>query len=210
MVDFAPQNQGLDETTYHGRAHVLGTNMVSASLHVRGRVAGATRRDALTMLVGDIEGSTALVERLGDEAWLSLLRAHRATVRATLDAAGATDIRTWGDGFLAAFPTVDAGLDGAVALHRRLPAGPLTVRLGLHAGVVYRDRYDDNDLVGLDVHVAARVAAHAAGGELLLSETVRAATRQRGRHCDIRCGPPRLAALAGLSGRRALYPVEPG
>lgn len=180
--------------------------MVSASLQTRGRVgpvAAAPTRDALTMVVGDVEGSTALVERLGDEAWAGILRSYRSIVSTTLGTAGATDLRTWGDGFLAVFTSVDAGLDGAVALHRALQRGPLSVRLGVHAGLVHRD---GDELVGLDVHVAARVAAQARGGELLVSASVRAAARTRP---DIDLGPARLAALPGLSDVRALYPAMP-
>jgi adenylate cyclase len=182
--------------------------MVSASLQLEGRAGppdtgGAPTRDALTMLFGDIEGSTALAERLGDAAWLEVLRTHRATVASVVAAAGAGDLRTWGDGFLAVFPSVDAGLEGATRLHRELRRGPLPVRLGLHAGIVHRQ---DGDVVGLDVHVAARVAAQARGGELLLSSTVRPAAARRP---DLAVGPPRAAVLPGLAEPRDLYAVDP-
>jgi predicted ATPase/class 3 adenylate cyclase len=130
----------------------------------------------VTFLFTDIEGSTNLARTLGPR-WPGTLEEHHAILRHAIREYRGIDIRTEGDAFFAVFPSaVDAV--GAVAeaqrslsRHRWPPNGIVRVRMGLHTG---EGRLGGGEYVGLDVHRAARIAAAAHGGQVLLSETTRA------------------------------------
>ncbi len=131
----------------------------------------------VTFLFTDIEGSTRLVRELA-ERWPPLLDRHRAIIRAALAAHDGVEVQTEGDGFFAAFTRAPAAIAAAVRAQRDLaaepwpPDAPIRVRMGLHAGEGVVDA--DGSYVGHDVHRAARVAGAAHGGQVLVSETVRA------------------------------------
>src|SRR6185312_12563974 len=131
----------------------------------------------VAMLFTDIEGSTRLVGRLGS-GWPEVLEAHHALVGDAIAAEGGFVDRTEGDAFLAYFVDAAAAARAAVASLRALRAhrwppvvGELRVRMGLHVGFVERR---STGYVGLEVHRAARVAAAAHGGQLLLTDGARA------------------------------------
>jgi predicted ATPase/class 3 adenylate cyclase len=127
----------------------------------------------VTFLFTDIEGSTRLLQVLG-EGWKTVLEDHNRLLRGSIRDAGGIEIRTEGDSFFAAFRTAPAAVAAAVAAQRDLashpwpPGAPVRVRMGMHTGegAVGGDSY-----VGLDVHRAARIAAAAHGGQVLLSST---------------------------------------
>jgi class 3 adenylate cyclase len=129
----------------------------------------------VTFLFTDIEGSTRLLQHLG-ETYATVLREHQALLRQAFTQRGGIEIDTAGDGFFVAFATAPAAVAAAVAATRALAAqtwpegGELRVRMGLHTGTpqLVGDRY-----VGLDVHRAARIAAAGYGGQILLSEATR-------------------------------------
>ncbi|HEX6799459.1 MAG TPA: adenylate/guanylate cyclase domain-containing protein [Ktedonobacterales bacterium] len=130
----------------------------------------------VTFLFTDIEGSTKLLQRLGEE-YARVLGEHQTLLRAAFAAHDGTEVDTQGDAFFVAFPTAPAAVAAAAEATSTLaahawPAGaPLRVRIGLHTGTpqVIGDHY-----VGLDVHRAARIAAAGHGGQVLLSQTTRA------------------------------------
>src|SRR5579859_8002803 len=132
----------------------------------------------VTFFFSDIEGSTQLAERFGEQ-WPSLLGAHREIVRAAIEAGGGTEVGTEGDSFFVAFPTALAAISAAVASQRELAAhewpedAPVRIRIGLHTG---EGTLSGADYVGIDVHRAARIAAAGHGGQVLLSDTTRALT----------------------------------
>ncbi len=132
----------------------------------------------VTFLFTDIEGSTKLVDQLGTAAWRPVLERHRQLVRAALDAHAGEEVGTEGDSFFAAFRDPVEAVAAAAAAQRALAAEPwpdgvaLRVRMGLHVGIGELDA--DGGYVGHDVHRAARVAAAASGGQVLLSETAEA------------------------------------
>jgi len=143
--------------------------------------AGASR----TILFTDIEGSTALTQRLGDAAARELLREHERVVREALKAHGGAEVKTMGDGFMASFGSAARALECAVAIQRAFAernasyaahpepvegGAPLRVRIGLNAGEPIAE---DEDLFGTAVIAAARIAAQAQGGEILVSNVVR-------------------------------------
>jgi predicted ATPase/class 3 adenylate cyclase len=133
--------------------------------------------ETLTFLVTDIEGSTALLRRLGGDGYARVLAEHHALIRSALAAHDGTELTMMGDGFFAAFsaphPCVDAVLEMQQALGVHVwPAGEhILVRMGIHTGEA---ELTPAGPVGLDVHRAARIAAVAHGGQVLLSETTAA------------------------------------
>jgi class 3 adenylate cyclase len=127
------------------------------------------------MLFSDIEGSTALLRRLGD-GYADALSAHRALLRAAFADYGGQEMGTEGDSFFVVFGSAADAVRCCVAAQRALsghdwPSGvPVRVRMGLHSG---EPVWHDDDYVGLDVHRAARIAAVAHGGQVVLSEATR-------------------------------------
>jgi predicted ATPase/class 3 adenylate cyclase/DNA-binding XRE family transcriptional regulator len=135
---------------------------------------------AVTFLFTDIEGSTALVRRVGEGVYAQLLAAHHALIRSVLAAHDGRELNTLGDGFFAAFWSPRACVAAAVQMQRALeghawPAGErVRVRMGVHTGEASDTAAGP---VGLDVHRAARVAAVGHGGQVLVSETAAALVR---------------------------------
>ncbi|MEO8246365.1 MAG: adenylate/guanylate cyclase domain-containing protein [Chloroflexota bacterium] len=133
-----------------------------------------------TFLFSDIEGSTRLLQA-GPDAWPALLERHRVLIREAIAAHGGTEVGTEGDSFFVAFPSTMGALAAAIAAQRALtsepwPAGSdVRVRMGLHAGAA---QLGTDTYVGLDVHRAARIAAVAHGGQLVVSDTVRVLVAQ--------------------------------
>jgi class 3 adenylate cyclase len=125
-----------------------------------------------TVLFSDVEGSTSLTSRLGDDEARELLRDHDRLLRQVLKAHGGQEVKALGDGFMASFATASAGLECAIALQRAFDAqaGQLRIRVGLSAGEPISE---EQDLFGTTVITAARVAALANGGEILVADVVR-------------------------------------
>ncbi len=125
----------------------------------------------------DIEGSTALADRLGDDAALLHLRAHNSIIRECLAAHGGTEVKHTGDGIMASFAAATRALECAIAIQRGLEthnAGgaelPLRVRIGVNAGEPVTE---SEDLFGSAVNLARRVCDHAAPGQVLVTNVVR-------------------------------------
>jgi class 3 adenylate cyclase len=162
----------------------------------------------VTMLFTDIEGSTALTERLGDVRWLELLRLHNAIVREQVHEHGGYEVKSQGDGFMIAFPSARRAVDCARAIQREIdsrlgehPDGPVTLRIGLHTGEALRD---EADFYGKNVVVAARIADQAHGREILASSVVKQLTESAG---DVRFEDEREVELDGLAGTHTVYRV---
>ena len=130
----------------------------------------------LTILFTDVEGSTALTQRLGDAKAREVLRAHERIVREALKAHGGSEVKTMGDGFMASFSSATRALECAIAMQRALAEHsesaeePIRVRIGLNAGEPIAE---EEDLFGTAVILAARIAASAQGGEILVANVVR-------------------------------------
>jgi class 3 adenylate cyclase/pimeloyl-ACP methyl ester carboxylesterase/DNA-binding winged helix-turn-helix (wHTH) protein len=125
-----------------------------------------------TILFTDVEGSTELTHELGDAKARELFRAHEAIIRRALALHGGSEIKTLGDGFMAAFKSATRALECAVAIQRGIEADPggLRVRVGLNAGEPIAE---GDDLFGTSVILASRLAGKASGGEILVSDVVR-------------------------------------
>ncbi len=158
----------------------VGRERPDVSLH-------AAADGTVTLMFSDIEGSTALNERLGDARWMEVLRAHNDLVDREVAAHGGRTVKTIGDGYMVAFPSPGAGVRCALAIQAALTPGPspaaadegrrdatlldgIRVRIGLHTGSAVRQ---GEDFFGREVNYAARVASAALGGEVLVSEVVR-------------------------------------
>ena len=129
--------------------------------------------ETFTFLFTDIEGSTALVGRLGEGLYGQLLAGHHALIRSALAAHGGREVDTQGDAFFAVFASPRAcvaavlEMQRAVEAHRWPGGAQVRVRMGVHAGEAEKNV---TGLVGVEVHRAARVAAVGYGGQVLLSE----------------------------------------
>ena len=129
----------------------------------------ASRRLA-TVLFTDIVDSTARASELGDRRWRGLLDRHDEAVRQELADFGGREVKTTGDGFLAAFDSPADAIDCAQAVCRDLERQGVEIRAGIHTG---QCEVRGDDLGGIAVHIGARVAALAGPGEVLVSRTVR-------------------------------------
>jgi class 3 adenylate cyclase len=130
----------------------------------------------VTFLFTDIEGSTRLLQELGD-SYGEVVRDHRRLLREHLGETGGTEVDTQGDAFFYSFPRARDAVAGAVAAQRALadhawPNGAdVKVRMGLHTG---EPSVGEEGYLGLDVVRAARICSAGHGGQVLLSETTRA------------------------------------
>ena len=130
----------------------------------------------VTFLFSDIEGSTRLVQGLGDR-YPEVLQRHQRLLRKAFADGGGTVVSTEGDSFFVVFPAAPQALIAAVDAQRLLAEhtwpekGEVRVRIGLHTG---EGTLGGGSYVGVDVHRAARIAAAGHGGQVLLSESTRA------------------------------------
>ncbi|RLC59647.1 MAG: hypothetical protein DRI30_00045 [Chloroflexi bacterium] len=136
-----------------------------------------------TVLFSDLVGHTEMMSRLGDEKGREVLREHERLTRDLLAAHAGTEVKTMGDGFMASFGSVTKAVECAVALQKafddrnQAASEPLHVRVGLNAGEPIEE---DGDLFGATVILAARIAAKANGGEILVSDVVRGLSSGKG------------------------------
>ena len=130
----------------------------------------------VTLLFSDIEGSTALLKRLGD-GWPGVLERQRALLREAIDAGGGVVVDCQGDAMFAAFRSAAAAVSAAVRAqtHMAREAWPdgtaVRVRMALHTGEPHRT--EDGGYTGIDVVRAARLCAAGHGGQVLLTEAAR-------------------------------------
>ena len=160
-------------------------------------------------LFSDLRGYTSFVEARGDAAAALLLREYRGLVRAAVARQGGAEVKTEGDSFYVVFESALAALECAVAIHRAArahneakPDAPIQIGLGLHVGETVP--YDDQ-FVGGAVNVAARLAAKAKAGELVVSDTFRGLIRTGQGYAMEDLGPQRLK---GVTERLRAWKVE--
>ena len=197
----------------HGVSGLLMTSMEDLarwSQEDRGALEKLAGRDGtLSILFSDIEDSTDINEKLGDKEWVRLLGAHDQLVQASVEVHGGHIVKSQGDGFMIAFreaaEAVHAGIEIQDALaetgDRRLRKTPIRVRVGIHCGTAIER---DGDLFGKNVAMAARVAAQAKGGEILVSDDIRVALRDVE---DIVLVDGRDTELKGIPGVHRLWEV---
>jgi class 3 adenylate cyclase len=123
-----------------------------------------------TVLFTDIVGSTKKASELGDRRWQSLLGQHDQILRAQIDKFRGREVKALGDGFLATFDGPARAVRCATNMIESVRPLDLQVRSGVHTGEV---EVKGDDITGIAVHIAARIAALASGGQVLVSSTVR-------------------------------------
>ncbi len=127
---------------------------------------GSLPAGTVTFLFTDVEGSTRLLDSLGEAGYAAALAAHRTVLRHAFTENGGVEVDTQGDAFFVAFPTAPGAVAAAAGATEGLTGGPIKVRIGIHSGTPL---VTDEGYVGVDVHRAARIAACGHGGQTLVS-----------------------------------------
>jgi class 3 adenylate cyclase len=168
----------------------------------------ANPSDAVTILFTDMEDSAGMTERLGDVQAQELIRVHNAIVREQVAEHQGVEVKTMGDGFMIAFSTSHSALLCAIAIQRafaayneRHPDACISLSIGLHTGQAIRE---GRDFFGKTVILAARIRAHARGGEILISAELRELA-EGGE--GVRFGEAREVELKGLAGTHRVHAV---
>ncbi len=162
----------------------------------------------VTIVFTDIVDSTVLLSRLGDQAWLDVLRRHNAVIDDVAAAHGGTVVETQGDGSMLAFSSARRAVACARAIQRAIGDAfadawpPIRIRIGAHSGDALQEA---DHFFGTTVHYAARVASHALGGEVLVSSLVRELVAGG----DVEFLESRDVELKGLEGTHRLFAVAP-
>jgi class 3 adenylate cyclase len=171
FVPFAGVNVADDDGGFSERAEMEGMLSVLEEF-VAGDVPTVKRgaRVLATVLFTDMVDSTERAAALGDRAWRQVLDRHDEIARSTVERCEGGLVKGTGDGVLATFDSPAHGIDCARALRSALSHAGIPIRAGVHTGEV---EMRGDDVSGIGVHIAARVAALAGAGELLVSRTVR-------------------------------------
>ncbi|RIL02183.1 MAG: hypothetical protein DCC71_16745 [Proteobacteria bacterium] len=154
-----------------------------------------------TVLFTDIVGSTELLTRFGDHAWTRVLHEHNVRIRAAIDRFCGREIATTGDGFLALFDGAAKAVRAAARMDPAVAELGIRVRVGIHTSEV---QIVGGQPRGIGVAAAARVAALAGPGEVLVSSTTRDLLDGSGVVLDSRGEHD----LKGLSGRRSIFALR--
>ncbi len=138
---------------------------------------GGRAQGLLTILFTDLEGSTALTQRLGDARAQEVVRAHNTIVRREVRERGGAEIKHTGDGIMATFPSAARAVAAAVAMQQATrayndnhPETAFNIAVGLNAGEPVAE---DADVFGTAVQLAARTCGQATGGQVLATDVVR-------------------------------------
>jgi class 3 adenylate cyclase len=163
----------------------------------------------ITIVFTDIEGSTEMMERLGEEAWVEMIRVHTKLVRSVVATCGGDVAKSQGDGFMLVFGSASGALACAVELQRavaRFNSGhrspPLRLRIGVHTGSVFQL---EDDFFGRTVVLAARITGRAHGGQVLVSAASKEYTESVRRWSY---GPPASVSLKGLDDPQRVYSLD--
>lgn len=199
----------LAETVLAAVRFVIEKERLQGQIQARSADAATLPTGFVTFLLTDIEGSTALLRRLGDR-YGDLLNDVRGIVRDAVLRAGGREVDARADEFFAVFERTVAAIEAAVSIQlvlcdHRWPGGvECRVRAGIHSG---RPTLTDSGYIGLSVHTAARVCSAAHGGQIVVSRQTKAAIegslpmgvqlRKLGRH-----------SLPGLTRAETLFQVE--
>jgi class 3 adenylate cyclase len=202
--------------TSTGDVYGSDAKATSIDLVVRAVLADSLRPPAegdvgtVTLVFSDIENSTTRAVDLGDAQWIHVIETHNAIVRRMVARHGGTEVKAQGDGFMLRFRSARSAIACMIDVQRALaahataqPMEAVRIRTGIHTGEVILG--DDGDIYGRHVIMAARLSAHARGGEILVSSLVREIVEPRG---DVQFGNSRTATLKGLGGSHLVHPVR--
>jgi class 3 adenylate cyclase len=194
-----------------GREHELGAALdalVESVASDRPELGVPSLDGTVAIVFTDIVASTARTAEVGDSVWMEALRHHQALVRKELEVWGGVEVKSTGDGFMLAFASSMSAVRCALAIRDSAPSvlardgEPLGVKIGVHAGEPIRD---GDDFYGTTVNIAARVAAAASSGEVVVSDLVRnLISTDKG----FAFSPPRVVEMKGLDEPQPVYVVE--
>lgn len=164
------------------------------------------RADTVTLLFSDIEESTSLIRAMGDAVWTDVVHRHFADLKRIASEQNGVVVKTIGDGGMLAFESAGQAIRAGSEIEHSvvlfdLPED-LRVRIGIHAGDTL---YEDGDYFGQTVNKAARIAAAAEGGQVLVSDVVRGLVEQS---AEFAFGDPIHVELKGLPGRHTVYALQ--
>ena len=183
----------VGDETYHGVEFSGARTFARSPFEIGGGVIA-------TLLFTDIVGSTAKLAQVGDTRWRAMLLEHNSAMRAELERHRGRELKTTGDGFLAAFDSALRAVRCAQALVAAAEAVGREVRAGCHTGEV---EIVQGDVFGVAVHAAARVLSLAGDSEVVASWT----TRDLLAGSNIRLESRGHHALKGLEGEREVFRV---
>jgi len=156
----------------------------------------------VTLVFTDIVDSTALADSVGDQAWAKTVVQHESKIRGITGKHDGHVVKMLGDGSMLAFDSARAAVRAAVEIQQALNEELFAVRIGIHTGEVVRTA---DDLLGVTVNKAARIATAADGGNIMVSSTVRDLV---GSLPGVRFGQPTLIALKGLPDTHQVLALE--
>ncbi len=180
---------GTDHFVYLGDADAILDEVQEFLTGVR--PAPEPDRILATVLFTDIVGSTELTADMGDRRWTELLEGYYALARNELERFRGREIKTMGDGLLAAFDGPARAIRCACAVRESARRIGIDTRAGLHTGEC---ETMGEDIAGIAVDIGARVAAEATDGEVLVSSTVKDLVAGSGLEFENR-GPHRLKGV---------------
>ena len=184
---------------YGGLVTASIEDLTAWALDDRDQIARVAAPDGtVTIMFTDIQDSTPLNEELGDADFVKLLAAHSRVVTQQVNRHHGHVVKNQGDGFMTVFGSPSDAVDAAVAIQAETAGSarrrrtPVRVRVGIHEGPAIAK---DGDYFGRAVAIAARVAAHAEGGEVLVTTPVVDALQE---YEVESCGEHELRGLGGV------------
>jgi class 3 adenylate cyclase len=197
------------------RGMLLGSidDLATWAMEDRNEIARIAAPDGtVTLMFSDIENSTSLNSEIGDEQWVKLLSAHDRLLQTYLDRHRGHVVKSQGDGYMVVFPTPELAIRASIGIQRALSAKrqrnrhlrrtPIRVRIGLHVGTAIER---EGDYFGRNVAMAARVAAMADGGDILVTDDIAEALADS---ADFRLVEDGTVELKGLPGEHHLWLVQ--
>lgn len=154
-----------------------------------------------TIVFTDMVGSTAMSASMNDQEWSRLIANHLGLLEGIVADEGGSVVKTLGDGAMFAFSSASAALNAARRIQEAMEQSGTEIRIGAHTGDVV---HDQDDYVGLAVAKAARVAAAAEGGQILVSSTTAGLVNDS----EFEFGTPLTFELKGLDGTHQLQPLN--
>jgi len=191
-------------------SHLTSIDVIASALEPLTPAVGrlSSPDGALTLMLSDIAGADAVASQLGPERWEQLIDDHHLLVERVLAHHDGRVVRFERDGFLASFNSAHGGLHAAVELQRTFSetdaddtSPVIALRIGLHSGFVITN---PDELLGRNVVLATRIAAHAQAGEILVSSSLKQYTES---DPSFQFEPRGEHHFKGLLGEHSVYAV---
>ena len=207
-LEATPQSQTTGQSTGNTHEFESFVNSVKQETNTTGFLAWAGGdRVTLAIVFTDIVGSTAMGQRLGDEAMNEIRRTHFAQSRKLIDQFQGREIKTIGDSFMTAFKSVGLALDYAQALQSNTGHPEVRIRAGIHIGSM---KVEDGDVFGGTVDFASRVVGTIKDAEIWLSDRAREDVEQLGsaKHKQLKWESHEGIAMKGFADRFTLWSLK--